>query len=136
VSELVFVTDTHPIVWYTTGEHRRLSARALRLFHQAVAGEVAIWVPVVVLWEWSLLIKTGKVVELASLEELVTARFHAQAMPVLELAAEDVLRAHTLRFSADPFDTMIVAMALREDHPLITRDSVIHERQPCPVVWD
>ncbi len=132
----VFVTDTHPLVWYVTGHHRQLSPTALEAFHQAVTGEVAVWIPTVVLWEWSLLIRTGKVRELSTLDDLVSAGFHARAMHTLDLRPEDVLTAHGLRFPDDPFDTLIVATALRQDAPLITKDTVIHRERPCRIAWD
>jgi len=71
----VFVTNTHPIVWYATGQHRRLSRKARRILEQAVAGEMAVCVPTVVLWEWSLLVRIGRIKEICTLEQLIEARF-------------------------------------------------------------
>ena len=42
----VYVTDTHPLVWYATDTHRRLSRKVLRTFEAAWRSEVLIYVPV------------------------------------------------------------------------------------------
>lgn len=31
----LYVTDTHTLVWYATGEHRQLSTKVLRAFNAA-----------------------------------------------------------------------------------------------------
>ena len=41
----VYVTDTHPIVWYATGSQRQLSPKVLWAFHAASGAEVLIDVP-------------------------------------------------------------------------------------------
>ena len=35
----VYVTDTHPLVYYFTRDHSKLSRRALRTFQQAERGD-------------------------------------------------------------------------------------------------
>lgn len=55
----LYVTDTHPLVWYATGEHRQLSRKALRAFNAASQEEALIYVPAFVLWEIAVLLKVG-----------------------------------------------------------------------------
>jgi PIN domain nuclease of toxin-antitoxin system len=57
----VYVTDTHPLIWYASHSHRSLSHRALRVFEQAENGEAFILVPAPVLWEVSILDKAGDI---------------------------------------------------------------------------
>ena len=57
----VYVTDTHPLVWYATGKHRQLSHKVLRAFHAASGAEALIYVPVFVLWEIAMLLKVGRI---------------------------------------------------------------------------
>ena len=40
-----YVTDTHPLVWYAAGKHRKLSRKALRVFNAAARDEALIYVP-------------------------------------------------------------------------------------------
>lgn len=132
----VLVTDTHPLVWYITAQFSKLPKKVRKAFDDAVEGRCAIFVPAVVLWELSLLIKAGTVRPLVTLEEYVQEHFFAKAISILDLETEDVLRSHGLGFSRDPFDVLIAAMALRIDCPLITADAIIHERKPCDLFWD
>lgn len=131
----MFVTDTHPLVWYFSAQKNKLAPGVHKVFEDAVRGERVVWIPAVVLWELSLLAKSGKMRLACPLDELVNNRFFARAMHVAELLAEDVLHSHHLHFTSDPWDTMIVATALRLDCPLITKDTVIHREAPCPIFW-
>lgn len=133
----VLVTDTHPLIWYVADQHRKLPKRVKRAFDEAVEGRIAIYVPIVAVWELSLIIRTGRVRAHVSLEECITGRFFAKAIHVLDLQIEDILRAHSLYFNpSDAFDTLIVAMCLRLDQPLISGDTVMHESRPCKLFWD
>ena len=58
----VYVTDTHPLLWYSTETYRKLSPRVLRLLERASRGEVLVWVPAMAIWEAGLLEEIGRVV--------------------------------------------------------------------------
>jgi PIN domain nuclease of toxin-antitoxin system len=131
----IFVTDTHPLVWYATEKFTKLSKKVKLAFDDAVSGQATIYVPSVVLWELSLLVTAGKVRLAASLDELVAEHFYAQAIYPLHLEEKDILIAHSLRFSKDMFDKLIVASALRLELPLITNDAQLHATKPCLLYW-
>ena len=57
----IYVTDTHPLEWFARGHHTRLSTRVLRIFRDAEQGRRLIYVPAVVLWEISILLKMSRV---------------------------------------------------------------------------
>ena len=57
----VYVTDTHPLVWFTLGKRRELSPKALAAFENAAAGNGFIYVPAVVLWETAILERKGRI---------------------------------------------------------------------------
>jgi PIN domain nuclease of toxin-antitoxin system len=57
----MFVTDTHPLVWYSTGKHSQLSRKVLSAFQKAESAETLIYVPAVVFWEIALLESLGKI---------------------------------------------------------------------------
>lgn len=57
----VFVTDTHPALWFFGGKHGDLSPKALSAFQAAEAGNGFIYVPAVVLWEAAILERKGKI---------------------------------------------------------------------------
>ena len=132
----LLVTDTHPLVWYITAQFNKLPDKVRKVFDDAVEGRCAIFIPAVVLWELSLLIKAGTVRPSVTLEEYVQEHFFAKAISILDIETEDILRCQSLGFSRDPFAVLIVAMTLRVDCPLITADRVIHEQEPCDLFWD
>lgn len=136
MKDSLLVTDTHPLVWYITGANRKLPRRVKAAFDEAVEGSRAILIPAVVLWELSLLFKSDIVQSSVSLEEYVKERFFAKAIAVLDLTTEDILLSQKLSFSKDAFDTLIVAMAMRLDCPLISGDMHIHKTLPCELFWD
>ncbi|MBX9724854.1 MAG: type II toxin-antitoxin system VapC family toxin [Candidatus Obscuribacterales bacterium] len=135
MSSSILVTDTHPLVWYVCGESRKLPKKVKAAFDDAVEGRRAIFIPHIVLWEFALVIKSGKVRLDAPLDEYVRERFFAKSISILELETEDILHSNELNFTSDPFDALIVAMAKRMDCPLITGDSVIHSKKPCQLFW-
>lgn len=132
----LLVTDTHPLVYYMTGQFGKLPMKVKTAFDDGVDGRCAIFIPAVVLWELSLLIKAGVVKPKVSLDEYIQEHFFAKAMSILDLQTEDILCSHRLNFSRDPFDVLIVAMAIRVESRLITADRIIHEQKPCELLWD
>jgi PIN domain nuclease of toxin-antitoxin system len=132
----ILVSDTHPFVYFLTGQVHKLPKKVKLAFDAAVEGRSAIFIPAIVLWELSFLIKAGTVRLPVSLEELVREHFFAKAISLQDLETEDILKSHALSFSRDPFDVLIVAMALRIDCPLISGDGIIHAQEPCQLFWD
>ncbi|MEW6282764.1 MAG: type II toxin-antitoxin system VapC family toxin [Candidatus Eremiobacterota bacterium] len=130
------MTDTHPLIWFLGNARTRLSRKARRAFEAGVAGDLAIWIPAVVLWEISILLRAGKIELDVPLEILVAERFYARAWHVAEMTEEEVIRSHALGFTRDPWDAMIVATALRLDLALITKDEAIQAARPCELFWD
>ena len=130
----VFVTDTHPLVWYSAGAHARLSRRALRAFDAAVGREALIYVPALVLWEVTILIRIGRV---RLRDPFASWAARLVAHPGFELAPLDVpVLAEAAGYALeDPFDGAIVATARVMDLPLITRDQRIVESRLVDIHW-
>lgn len=57
----MFVTDTHPLVWYSTEKHNQLSRKVLSAFQKAESAETLIYVPAVVFREIALLKNLRKI---------------------------------------------------------------------------
>ena len=131
----LYVTDTHPLVWFTTETYRQLSPKALRAFQRASRGEVLIWVPAMAIWEAGLLQRIRRVRLKPSFrdwaETLVTQRGFA-------LAPMDLDTVHSsLEFepNSDLFDVSIVATARQKELPLITKDGAITESGAVEIFW-
>jgi PIN domain nuclease of toxin-antitoxin system len=118
-AEEVTYLDTHVVVWLFGGENRRLSVAALEQIRQ---DEVLIS-PAVVL-ELQLLheIKRTKTPALKVVERLSSEIGLAVCPLPFESVVENALDQSWTR---DPFDRLIVATALANNAPLITKDEEI-----------
>jgi len=57
----MFVTDTHPLLWYVNGDNSKISERVRDIFAKTKTAETIVYVPAVVLWEIAILVKLGRV---------------------------------------------------------------------------
>lgn len=57
----IYVTDTHPLIYYAGRNNAQLSARARDAFEQADRGEAFILIPAPALWEVSMLEQAGHI---------------------------------------------------------------------------
>lgn len=131
----VYVTDTHALLWYFTGQHRMLSRRAFEAFEQAENSEAFIYIPVVSLWEVSRLDHLGAIELHEPFEDWVDA---LSALPCFEFVPIDdrvILQSRKYNFNRDIFDAAIVATAIVKDLPLITRDNAITDSRVIDVYW-
>lgn len=131
----VFVTDTHPLWWYATGQPRRLSPRALRAFQMADEGRGLIYIPAVVLWEISLLLKTGRIRVEQPFSIWMDLLLAQRGFDLAPLEPSVIAAALGLGPIADPFDAAIVATALARELPLITKDERITRARVVDTVW-
>ncbi len=131
----VFVTDTHPLVWYATGRHRQLSTKALRAFRAADSGRARILVPAVVLWEISILEKIGRIRLAQPFTPWAETLVSQPGFDLAHLAPADIGEAMKFNLPDDMFDAAIVAAATTRDLPLITRDEGITDSGIVAVLW-
>ena len=130
----VYVTDTHPLIWYASGTHRQLSRNVRRIFQSASNDEALIYVPAFVLWELAMLLKSGRI---ALNEPYGDWVMHLLAQPGYALASvntEILIEAFAYPF-ADPFDSVIAATARVMDLPLLTRDADISDSGLADAYW-
>ena len=133
---MIYVTDTHPLVFWSSNRKPRLGKRALRILQGTEQGKHSIIVPVVVLEEINRLVEKN-VVRLdvpfrrwaGELER--SANFQIQAY-TLEVLLESV----SLVAIRDPADRAIVATARHLRCPLITADKIIQDGDWVDTVWD
>lgn len=126
-----YVTDTHPLVWYFTEDHR-LSPNALSAFEETTR-EGTLIIPIIVLAEIMYISKRGKTP--LTFEETI-AKVEAYANFDVCPLDMDILRTAD-RISADleMHDRIIVATALHFDTALITKDQRISELRICRTIW-
>jgi PIN domain nuclease of toxin-antitoxin system len=133
---VIYVTDTHPLVFWSSNRKRRLGNRARRILQETEQGKHSIIVPIVVLEEINRLVER-KIVRLNVpfrrwAEELERSpNFQVQAY-TLEVLLESV----SLAAIRDPADRAIVATARQLRCPLITADELIRDGDWVDTVWE
>ena len=131
----VYVTDTHPLVWYATGRHRQLSAKALRAYRAADSGRAQILVPAVVFWEISILEKIGRIRLSQPFTQWAETLLLQNGFDLASFRLSDIGEAAKFNINDDIFDAAIVAAASTRDLPLITRDEGVTESGIVDVFW-
>jgi PIN domain nuclease of toxin-antitoxin system len=114
---------------------RRLGPRARALFGAAEARAAIIYVPVVVIWEVTLLARAVRVNLHRPVREFFTDLFSSPSYQVHPLHPGQVFDAGELRSLRDPFDALVCAAARDLELPLITRDSAITDSKQVRAIW-
>jgi PIN domain nuclease of toxin-antitoxin system len=133
---VIYVTDTHPLVFWSSNRKRRLGRRARRIFQETEQGKHSIIVPIVVLEEINRLVER-KLVRLEVpfrrwAEELERSpNFQVQAYTL-----EVLLESASVGAIRDPADRAIVATARHLRCPLITADEIIQDGDWVDTVWE
>ncbi|MDH5676461.1 MAG: type II toxin-antitoxin system VapC family toxin [Myxococcales bacterium] len=119
--------DTHALIW-ALADDEELSPAARELI---INGETEVLVSAVSAWEIAIKRALGK---LEAPDDLATVVTDAGFLPrSIDLA--DAERVGTLpNHHRDPFDRMLVAQALNEGVPIVTRDPLI-ARYQVQVIW-
>ncbi|HZS45149.1 MAG TPA: PIN domain-containing protein [Blastocatellia bacterium] len=131
----VYVTDTHSLIYYFTGQFGKLSRRARRVFEQADRCESFIYIPAVALWEVSRLIQLDVVDLNEPYETWVAALLARPCFECVPLDENQVIEARKYIFNKDIYDSAIVATAKIKDVPLITNDQAITNSGRVEVFW-
>jgi PIN domain nuclease of toxin-antitoxin system len=133
---VIYVSDTHPLVFWSSNRKRRLGKRARRILQETEQGKHSIIVPIVVLEEINRLVER-KLIRLDMpfrrwAEDLERSpNFQVQAY-TLEILLESV----SLVAIRDPADRAIVATARHLRCPLLTADEMIQDGDWVDTVWE
>jgi PIN domain nuclease of toxin-antitoxin system len=128
------VTDTHPLLFHAAGG-KKLGRRAAAHFAACERRAAILYVPVIVLWEVSLLVRVGRVPMVGTFDGFCGALFSNPAYQPLDLTVDQIRLAHARHPNDDPFDALICAAAVALELPLLTRDADIVDSGIVRVVW-
>ena len=128
------VTDTHALIFHAAGGGK-LGPKARAMFDACERQQAIVYVPVVVMWECSLLARAVRINLHRSVEAFFADLFSNSAFQPVDLTPAHVVTADALRFTRDPFDALIVATAQDLGLPLITRDAAIRESGAVRILW-
>jgi PIN domain nuclease of toxin-antitoxin system len=131
------VTDTHALIWFSTGQHRRLGRAALAHFTRTDAGQAVVYVPTMALVEVSELRRNGRIdLNGSTFEAWLGRLLGSRKYVALDLTVEMVAAANQLFAIPERGDRLIAAAAKERDWPLITRDPDIAASAQVDCVWD
>ena len=133
---MIYVTDTHPLVFWASNRRERLGKRARRIFQEVEQGKHSVIVPLVVLEETARLVER-KVVRLSvpfrrwaeELDRSANFQVHPYTIEIL-------LESIALSAIRDPADRAIAATARHLRCPLITADEIIQDGKWVETVWE
>jgi PIN domain nuclease of toxin-antitoxin system len=132
---MIYVTDTHPLVFWASERSERLGKRARRIFHGVEQGRHSIIVPIAVLEETAGLVER-KVIRLSvAFRRWAEELDHSANFQIQPYTIEILLESLGLSVIRDPADRAIVATARHLHFPLITADDVIRDGKWVDTVW-
>ena len=128
------VSDTHALIFHAAGGGR-LGPKARAHFDACERRQAILYVPAVVMWECSLLARAVRINLHRPLRNFFEDLFSNPAYQPLDLTGAQVLLADEMRFTRDPFDALIVAVARDLRLPLVTRDAQIRQSGAVKILW-
>ena len=131
----VFVTDTHPLVWYGNGKLGSLSKSALGAFADAEAGKGFINTPAIVLLETAMLERQSRIKLTGGFLRWTERLLKNSGFGVVSLEPEIINSSVGYTFNNDPFDKVIVATAAEMSLPLISKDAAITKSGLVEICW-
>ncbi|MCL4714722.1 MAG: type II toxin-antitoxin system VapC family toxin [Hyphomonadaceae bacterium] len=123
--------DTHALIWWFEDDPR-LSQRA-RAAIGATRSQVV--VSTATAWECAIKVPTGKLPQAAALLASFRPLLAKAGFDLLDMSLEHILAAGALpRFHGDPFDRVLIAQALAEGMPLVSKDKEL-DRYGVKRLW-
>ncbi len=129
----MYVTDTHSLLWFLTGDER-LGSKARKIFRSCDNGETTVVIPSIVLLE-CLYVCERKKVELKFREIVEGLNGNYHNYPTYPLDAEVVLNCEDMRGIAELHDRVIASTARMLNAKVITKDEKMRDSKLVETVW-
>lgn len=131
----MFVTDTHPLLWFAENKFSKLSAKVIEAFQKAERGESLIYIPAVVFWEIAILEHLGKIKLTDRFDHWADILLGQNNFQIIPLEISIIALSVGYNFNNDAFDKIIAASAAGLDVPLITKDIAITNSNLVEIYW-
>ena len=113
------LVDTHAFIWALLQDHR-LSPKAKQVLS---SDESELYFSLASIWEIAIKIKTGKLNAIGSSVAYIRDEMEAYGLQLLPIRYEHILQLESLPIHhSDPFDRLLIAQAITESLPILTRD--------------
>jgi PIN domain nuclease of toxin-antitoxin system len=123
--------DTHAFLWFIGGSSE-LSSYTKGLIESE---ENERYLSVASLWEMAIKVSIGKLDVPLPFTRLVRQHVTGNAIEVLSMEPEHLDEQRSLSFHhRDPFDRLIIAQAIQEEMPVVSRDNAFSDYQ-VQVLW-
>lgn len=133
---MIYVIDTHPLVFWSSNRQPRLGKRARRILQETERGKHSIIVPIVALEEISRLVERNLVHLDVPFRRWAQELERSPNFQVQAYTLEVLLESVSLVAIRDPADRAVVATARHLRCPLITGDGIIQDGDWVDTVWD
>jgi len=131
-SHQLIVLDTHAWIWWQSNPEK-LSRKATKTIDQAKI----IGIAAITCWEIAMLVAKQRLTLDREVGLWLSQALSASNTRLLPLEPDIAVLSSQLpgKFHGDPADRMIVATALHNSAPLVTKDDRIHAWGGCNAVW-
>jgi PIN domain nuclease of toxin-antitoxin system len=126
-----YLIDTQILLWHSENPDKISKAA-----NNIINSDVELYISIVSFWEIAIKVKTGKLeLPFASFTEFYDFSVLKSKVIVMDLTKEDI--AKTLELDLvyrDPFDRLIIAIALQNNMPIISSDDLF-DKYPVKRIW-
>lgn len=127
-----YLIDTHVFLWFVV-DSDALSNEASKLIQNSAN---QIYVSTASLWEMAIKYSIGKLELPTSYAEFIPHQLFRNDFAILQIGTPHLHQVAELDFHhKDPFDRLIIAQAISEDIPIITKDHIF-DSYAIERVWD
>ncbi len=126
-----YLLDTHVFIWLDN-EPDKLSSKVATL---CADPDNDLYLSIVNVWEMQIKLVLGKLTLPSPLPDLVNNQIKSNQVTLLPLELSHVFELSSLpKHHKDPFDRLLIAQALNEQHIILSDDTHV-SRYPVPIVW-
>jgi PIN domain nuclease of toxin-antitoxin system len=126
-----YLIDTQILLWHSENPDKISEAA-----NNIINSDVELYISIVSFWEIAIKVKTGKLeLPFTSFTEFYNFSVLKSKVIVMDLTKEDIAKTLELDLvHRDPFDRLIIAIALQNNMPIISSDDLF-DKYPVKRIW-
>jgi PIN domain nuclease of toxin-antitoxin system len=126
-----YLIDTQILLWHSENPDKISKAA-----NKIINSDVELYISIVSFWEIAIKVKNGKLeLPFTSFTEFYNFSVLKSKVTVMDLTKEDIAKTLELDLvHRDPFDRLIIAIALQNNMPIISSDDLF-DKYPVKRIW-